>query len=144
MAGRSSTEPVTCVFSGYGSIAESIEPLFAHNDFWSFIGNVLAIHGLNVFAGPTFNIPSWSISTELYTYALFGALFWAGLIGPDRPFVGPILIAIAGYVLLATQAPQFHVMQDLGFIRNVLNFALGIVAREIYARLPSPSTRTRS
>jgi len=124
-----------------GSIAQSIEPLFAHNDIWSFIGNVLAIHGLNVFSGPTFNIPSWSISTELYTYALFGALFWAGLIRSDKPFVASILIVVAAYVVLATKAPQFHVMQDLGFIRNVLNFALGIVARGIYALLQAPSTR---
>lgn len=125
-----------------GSFAASIEPLFAHNDMWSFIGNILAIHGLNTFAGPTFNIPSWSISTELYTYAVFGALFWAGLIRPDRPFIVPIIIVIASYILLATKASQFHVMQDLGFIRNMLGFAVGIIARGVFASLPAPSART--
>lgn len=125
-----------------GSFEATIRPMLAHNDIWSFIGNVLAIQGLNTFAGPTFNIPSWSISTELYTYAVFGALFWAGLIRPDKPFVGPVVIVIASYFLLVTQASQFQVMEDLGFIRNTLGFAVGIIARGVFASLPAPSART--
>jgi peptidoglycan/LPS O-acetylase OafA/YrhL len=116
-------------------------PIFSHNDIWSFLGNLFAVHGLHLFEGPSFNIPSWSISTELYTYVFFGALFWAGAIGPDRPFLVPGLLAVAAYAWLAVKTPSIHVMHDWGFVRNVLGFSLGVVAYGICVRLPAPSTR---
>ncbi|WP_178133875.1 acyltransferase family protein [Vineibacter terrae] len=125
-----------------GSLAASIEPLFAHNDIWSFLANLAVIHALNLLDGPSFNVPSWSISTELYTYVVFGALFWVGLIRPDRPFAVPILIAIGGFALMAARTPSFNAMHDLGFIRNMVGFALGIAARGLHGLLPRPTTRT--
>ncbi len=124
-----------------GSLEAMLRPIFAHNDVWSLLANLFAVHGLHLFEGPSFNIPSWSISTELYTYVFFGVLFWAGAIGRDRPFLVPVLLAVAAYAWLAARTPSIHVMHDWGFVRNVLGFALGVVAYGVCIRLPAPSTR---
>lgn len=127
-----------------GNLEAMLRPIFSHNDVWSFVANLFAVHGLHLFEGPSFNIPSWSISTELYTYVFFGALFWAGAIRRDKPFLVPGLLALAAYAWLAVKTPSIHVMHDWGVVRNVLGFALGVIAYGVCARLPAPSTRTLS
>jgi peptidoglycan/LPS O-acetylase OafA/YrhL len=36
----------------------------------TIVANLLLVHGLHVFDFPTWNWPSWTISTEFYTYFL--------------------------------------------------------------------------
>jgi peptidoglycan/LPS O-acetylase OafA/YrhL len=129
------------VLAGPGPLRTQLEPIFRHNTIWSFDANLLLAHALRLFDGPSFNIPSWSISTEFYTYILFGGLIWAGLIRPDRPFVVPALLVLAAYGVLASVTPRLYVMHDWGFVRNVLGFALGVIAYGVFRRMPSPSTR---
>jgi peptidoglycan/LPS O-acetylase OafA/YrhL len=134
----------TAVTARGGSLEAMLRPIFSHNDVWSLLANLFAVHGLHLFEGPSFNIPSWSISTELYTYVFFGALFWVGAIGRDRPFLVPGLLAVVAYAWLAAKTSSIHVMHDWGLVRNVLGFALGIVAYGVCTRLPAPSTRVLS
>ena len=54
--------------SGLGSLAP-FEPPTRSAD--TIIANLLLIHSLNVFDFPTWNWPSWSISTEFYTYIVY-------------------------------------------------------------------------
>lgn len=129
------------VMASNGPLVTPVAPLFSHNDGWSFAANLLLVQALHLFSGPSFNIPSWSISTEFYTYVVFGALLWLGLIRPHRPFLVPCLLAVVAYAMLAAVTPSIHVMHDWGFVRNVLGFALGIIARGLYGLLPAPTTR---
>ena len=52
---------------------KSVEPAFEKNNLSAFFANVLLIHDW-VMPTKTFNAPSWSISAEFFTYAIFAGL----------------------------------------------------------------------
>ncbi len=58
----------------FGIVGPNARPSFQENGLSAFVQNLLLIQALG-FTGDatTFNGPSWSISTEFYTYVLFGA-----------------------------------------------------------------------
>lgn len=51
-------------------------PAFSINDGWAFVANLLLAHAFLV-PEPSFNIPSWSISAEFYTYLIFAVVLLA-------------------------------------------------------------------
>ena len=93
------------------------------NTGYSFFLNVLLLHSMGLLDHLSWNGPSWSISTEFYTYLLFGALLlWAQYVGSRRLFyvasvglvVGSLLLIVFG---LGQQSLDFHT--DFGFFRCV-------------------------
>jgi peptidoglycan/LPS O-acetylase OafA/YrhL len=48
-------------------------PLASGDSGWDLLLNLLLLNGLDI-RPPSFNTPSWSISTEFWTYLLFGAI----------------------------------------------------------------------
>jgi peptidoglycan/LPS O-acetylase OafA/YrhL len=53
------------------SLTSTYEPFNSFNNFYSLFSNLILIHG---WYGWSFNLPSWSISTEFYTYLIFGII----------------------------------------------------------------------
>jgi peptidoglycan/LPS O-acetylase OafA/YrhL len=99
----------------------------------AFLSNVFLIHSLHVHEGLTWNGPSWSISTELWTYVIFALVSaWLGM----RNWM-LLLAAIAGPLLL------FHLSRtgmdttyDWGLIRCVFGFALGVACYRAHRTWP--------
>jgi peptidoglycan/LPS O-acetylase OafA/YrhL len=95
--------------------------------------NLFLLQSLNVHDSLTWNGPSWSISTELWTYVAFALLSaWLGM----RNWM-LVLAAIAGPLLL------FHLSHtgmdttyDYGFIRCLFGFALGVACFRIHSLAP--------
>ncbi|MBA68087.1 MAG: hypothetical protein CML30_04370 [Rhizobiales bacterium] len=70
-------------------------PAFSVNDGGAFLANLVLLQGI-VMPSPSFNIPSWSISAEFYTYLIFGLV----LLVPARRLI-IVLVAIAGFAVFA-------------------------------------------
>jgi peptidoglycan/LPS O-acetylase OafA/YrhL len=103
-------------------------------------------HGLNVFDHLILNTPSWSISTEFYTYILFGLV----CLLTSRALRVPVYIAIAaiGLAICAWASVNLHgclrdggclsLTYDFGYPRSVFSFFLGALTclASRRARLP--------
>ena len=107
---------------------------FAMNTPGSFLANLLLIHGLGIYAGPTWNIPSWSISTEFWTYALFAAVMLA--FRNRRVFVvACATLSAAGLAVSWSAAGALGDTGRFAFLRCILGFFAGVFTRAVYGSL---------
>lgn len=116
----------------FGLVAD--KPAFAVNNGYAFLSNLLLIHALGLHHRVTFNIPSWSISTEFYAYVLFAAVRTS--LRDDRH------MAIAAVVIIAASAatlywagviPLDDAVVDWGFLRCCGGFFLGTLTYNAYS-----------
>jgi len=103
----------------------------------AFVTNLFLLHSLDIHDSLTWNGPSWSISTEFWTYVLF-ALVCAVIGLRDwlliaTAFIGPLL-------LFHLSKSGMDTTYDWGIIRCVLGFALGVLCWRIHT-LASPQAR---
>lgn len=96
------------------------------------ISSLLLVHCFGLQPALTWNMPSWSIAAEMWTYLLF-ALVYATF--SKR---GWLVFSALGILALATMlmfAPHgLDSTYDFGFVRCVFSFALGICVHRLYAR----------
>ncbi|HUR87852.1 MAG TPA: acyltransferase [Ramlibacter sp.] len=102
------------------------------------ITNLLLVQSMGVHDGLTWNGPSWSISTEWWSYVLF-ALVCAWL-GMRNGLLLATAIA-APLLLLHLSKSGMDTTYDWGYIRCVFGFALGVACYRIYA-LVAPFARS--
>ena len=62
-------EIIKLIINNYTNLQSTYVPFSGFNNFYSLIANFFLLHG---WYGWSFNLPSWSISTEFYTYLIFG------------------------------------------------------------------------
>jgi peptidoglycan/LPS O-acetylase OafA/YrhL len=92
-------------------------------------------HSLNLFDGLILNYPSWSISTEYYTYLVFGVCA-AFLAARHRVPVYVLWVVIGTAVSVAGSLGHdclarhscLYLMTDLGIFRCLAGFFLGVLA----------------
>ena len=94
--------------------------------------NLLLIHSLAIHRSTTWNSPSWSISTEFYTYIVFALIYIA-----TRRFwssaVLPLAIAVAAGIAVFVLAGTMDTTVDFGFFRCVCGFFVGHVTYRIWS-----------
>ena len=98
----------------------------------TILANLLLVQSLHVFDFLTWNVPSWSISTEFYTYVAFAAC----LIGlRQRAWIALLLALIGGPVLIAALSGRdMATTYDWGIIRCIYGFSAGVLSWGVYAR----------
>jgi peptidoglycan/LPS O-acetylase OafA/YrhL len=99
------------------------------NSVGSIFTNIFLIQSLNVHDGLTWNMPSWSVSVEFYTYAIFAI---ALLYLRNWIYVFIVFIAAAAPVFLFMFVGQIDAQYDFGVIRCVLGFFVGFVCYDLY------------
>lgn len=101
---------------------------FKENNLDNFIKQLFLLQAIgNNTDAMTFNFPAWSISTEFYTYLIFGA---ALLIARSRALVVFAGLEIISLALLVTQlAPDFDLL-----LRCIAGFFLGCLTADLAAR----------
>ncbi len=92
--------------------------------------NLLLLHAWGPVWHQSFNVASWSISAEMFVYALFPVLAWQAR---RWPLVAN-LVVVATIVLLLTLTrnasglrPWYQATYDLGAFRAVPSFLLGVI-----------------
>ena len=102
-----------------------------HDNLGTFFSNLLLVHSLGLHDSLTWNWPSWSISTEFWTYALF-ALVAATLRASLVPVA--LWLVVACTLLLMLLAPgHMDVTYDFGYFRCVRGFFIGFLTFRLYA-----------
>ena len=97
------------------------------------ITNLLLVQSLNIHDGLTWNGPSWSISTELWTYVLFALVSaWLGM----RNWMLLLAALLAPLLLLHLSKSGMDTTYDYGLIRCVFGFALGVACFRIHSSWP--------
>ncbi|MEY4576939.1 MAG: hypothetical protein RL701_1642 [Pseudomonadota bacterium] len=129
-------------------------PPFSENTASGFLLNLLLLNGVGL-RPLTFNIPSWSISTEFWTYLLFGLVLvtFAGRHKLHVWLYTAIAVAALAVLLLANPDPSLTRNWEFFLPRCVFGFFLGamlcsalapMLARRSEQELPlapaSPST----
>jgi len=85
-----------------GTVIPNSQP-FRENNFTALIQHIFLVQAIGLTGNHnTFNVPSWSISVEFYTYLIFGCVVLLAGKG-SRHFIF-LVIAIASVVLLASAA----------------------------------------
>ncbi|HTE94138.1 MAG TPA: acyltransferase, partial [Bradyrhizobium sp.] len=92
----------------------------------TILANLLLIQSLHLYDYLTWNVPSWSISTEFYTYVVFAAC----LIGLRKhAWIALVLAMTGGPVLIANLSePNMNTHYEWGIIRCIYGFAAGVSA----------------
>lgn len=107
-------------------------PLFAGETAVEAIGtNLLLIHALGVHDRATWNFPSWSISTEFWTYLVFAALCLPGW--TRRPAFA-VAVAALGAAVVAWWSPEWlHAIHDVSLFRCIYGFFIGVAVHGLVA-----------
>ncbi|HVZ28916.1 MAG TPA: acyltransferase [Asticcacaulis sp.] len=93
------------------------------NDLWSLLGNLFLLNGVGLFSDFTWNGPSWSISTEFYTYIVFAVV--AVGFRKKAPYVlAPLALLFSGLLLWADSV-HLGTTAGLGFLSCLYCFSLG-------------------
>ncbi|MBB3355287.1 peptidoglycan/LPS O-acetylase OafA/YrhL [Rhizobium sp. BK049] len=101
---------------------------------WDTIGaNLLLIHSLNVIDSLTWNLPSWSISVEFYTYLIFAlAVVFSGRLFVPLCCVAAIVAPL--FLLLLNNGKYLDATSTNGIVRCVYGFAIGCILQALYRR----------
>ena len=110
-------------------------PPFSGETSWpAVLTNLALVHALGLHDMATWNFPSWSISTEFFTYLLFGLVAVAGLAGRGTVLLAAALAGLA--VVAAFSREYLHTIEDFSLFRCVYGFFLGaLVHRLVMPRL---------
>lgn len=101
------------------------------------LSNLLLVQSMGVHDGLTWNGPSWSISTEWWSYVVFALVCaWLGL----RSALLLVTAVAAPILLVHLSKSGMDTTYDWGFIRCVFGFALGVACCRIY-QLVAPFAR---
>ena len=86
----------------------------------------------------TFNIPSWSVSAEWYTYLVFPVLAWIAARqawGRKLLFVALLYVAYWGIIQFAGHNYDLNVTNYGGVSRCIVGFCMGMITFSAFARL---------
>jgi len=97
--------------------------------FFAFVSNTFLIQALNVNAGLTWNVPSWSISVEFYTYFIFGIFFMFPYL--KNALLMPILISLLSFCILFFNSSMSDAT-NYAIFRCTYSFFLGAIAFKIH------------
>lgn len=116
--------------SGYGETE-----IYKDSNSLSFISNLFLIQSLGIHDNLSWNSPSWSISTEFYTYIVFFAITY--FFDKRSSIILPIVISASLYSFLySLNTGNIVFTFDYGFLRCIAGFYLGVLAFRIKSLLP--------
>jgi peptidoglycan/LPS O-acetylase OafA/YrhL len=95
----------------------------------AIVTNVFLVQSLGVHSMLTWNLPSWSISVEFYTYAVFAI---ALILLRRRVHFFVAFVILMAPILLLRFVGQMNTDYEFGMIRCLLGFFIGSVCYDLY------------
>jgi peptidoglycan/LPS O-acetylase OafA/YrhL len=117
-----------------GSSSAALAGVFSEH--WrSLASNLVLVHGFGLHDKLTWNTPSWSISTEFWTYLLFGAL--ALLLSKRMQERAWLLVGVVGVCVVSFHSARYmDTTYDYGFFRCLAGFFAGCIAYSMFQVIP--------
>lgn len=109
----------------------------ARYDFGAFVANIFLVQDWGFIKGLTWNVPSWSISAEFFSYLLFPAMVVLVIRIRQYPKVC-VLFALLSMLLLVGVAKYFDLknigdnIPEFGVIRCFFQFFVGCVLANLF------------
>lgn len=130
--------------NGYGGALNNPEALdFVLPTASEIMATLTMTHSLGLFEDLILNTPSWSISTEFYTYLLFAVVCF--LIAGRLRLATFILLSVSAFAVTVWASTTVHdclnrggcmsVTYDYGFFRTVFSFFLGALVYHASSRI---------
>lgn len=127
-------EVIKIIINNYTSLQSTYLPFSGFNNYYSLIANFFLLHG---WYGWSFNLPSWSISTEFYTYLIFGLLV---LISNKKLFFFIALIFISLSIFILNNI-GFNSLDNFIYpTRCIYSFFIGVLTYIAYIRFKNFSS----
>ncbi|WP_019140841.1 acyltransferase family protein [Noviherbaspirillum massiliense] len=128
---------------GYASVLNNPAAReFAIPTATEILGTITLVHGMGVFDRLILNTPSWSISTEFYTYFLFAGLCL--MLNGKARIVAFAVFSLIGFGISVWASTTIHaclqqkgclsLTSDFGFLRCIYSFFLGAIVYQIAQR----------
>jgi peptidoglycan/LPS O-acetylase OafA/YrhL len=105
------------------------QKFYGPNSVEAIFTNLLLIQGLHLHDGLTWNMPSWSISVEFYTYAIFAFCL---MVFRDWIYSFTAFVFVAAPIFLFILVGHIDAQYDFGLIRCVLGFFVGFFCFDVY------------
>lgn len=105
--------------------------------------NIFLLHSFGLFPTFTWNVPSWSISAEMFAYLFFPAVISWRKKAPLTVMAMMLFVIVSIYIILAFHLSRAHgsdgphnldFSYDYGYLRGLAGFLLGVVIYQSYAR----------
>jgi peptidoglycan/LPS O-acetylase OafA/YrhL len=122
-------------FVGYEMLRLAVQPdaFTGPTSPTAVVTNLLLLQSMGVHDSLTWNGPSWSISTEWWTYVTFALVCaWLGL----RNGLIVATAVVAPLLLLQLSKTGMDTTFDWGFIRCLFGFALGVACYRLFSAAP--------
>jgi len=113
----------------------SNSPPFERNNFEAFIYNLFLVQSMGLLDHETFNRPSWSISTEFYTYLIFACLLLSFTSKPSRWIVFPTITLGSLIVIVSLGHHSLTFTGTYSVFRCTFGFFIGTIAYLIFEKL---------
>jgi peptidoglycan/LPS O-acetylase OafA/YrhL len=110
------------------------ERAFSKNNFIAFIANVGLLQNWTI-PSLTFNSPSWSISAEFYTYAVFGLVVMGLRNSKALVIITSVILAIIAGLLLNSVGMEVGNNTISGPTRCIYSFFLGVITFNLFDTL---------
>lgn len=107
-----------------------------HDTLGSLPANLLLVHSWGFLHHPSWNVPSWSISTELLAYAAFAGI--CALFARTRAIdlVAALVLAGSAAVVIVAAPLGMRSTFDFGIFRCLFGFMTGVLVRRLWERAP--------
>ena len=106
-------------------------PFTGPTSLGAFVGNVALVQGLGIFDRLTWNVPSWSISSEFAAYLLFGVIALFGWFRTKTIFPIFLILGCTGYCFVAVVHGDLNATYDYGIVRCLAGFFIGVTIFEL-------------
>ena len=127
-------ELIKLYVNNYTGLQTRYEPFSDFNNFYSLFANFFLLHG---WYGWSFNLPSWSISTEFYTYLIFGLIV---LFSRYRVISFIIFIILSLSILILNNFGLENLEKFVYPSRCIYSFFLGAITYQFYKKFKNSST----
>jgi peptidoglycan/LPS O-acetylase OafA/YrhL len=138
------TESLKLLLTARGFSADHA-PFTGEMSIPALVANIFLVQSMGVLPAASWNVPSWSISVEYWTYIVFGIAVLATA-KAERPRVWSALllagIFIFSLVILIVYAKTLETIATFGFFRCLLGFIGGHFAYQLWRRLPTLRSST--
>jgi peptidoglycan/LPS O-acetylase OafA/YrhL len=136
---------VLAFFGSLGLFGHLVNYQFNYPEAFRLSGlpwNVVLMHAWGPVWHMSYNVASWSISAELFVYLLFPLFAWQARRLPLPVNLGLVVLFVAVMALLRHQAgllPWYQATYDLGMLRAVPSFLLGVLIHRHIQNSPATS-----
>ena len=112
----------------YTAFEPTYRPFDSFNNYYSLVSNFFLLHG---WYGWSYNLPSWSISTEFYTYLIFALIVYK-FINQNRIFY--LLIFLSLVIFLLEHYGLASLQNFIYPTRCVYSFFIGVLTYYFFSK----------